>query len=276
MTDTTTSFREFLELQEALITFGKKAYPKFGNIVILAGGAGSGKGFILKNLIGIEGKVLDVDATKERAMNSVDLARRIKKEYGVDITKMNLKNSDNVSKLHVMLKKVIDNKDSAFFTAVKTAASPDRLPNIIFDVTLKDWKKFEEITKTAELMGYQKKNIHLVWVVNSMQVAMTQNKERDRVVPEKILVQTHVGAAKTFKDIISEGDRIARFINGDIWLAFNNKARGDVKYKKSAKGKGGYIEKASKFKLKSAGQNSVSAVPQKAIDQILADTGNQF
>lgn len=30
-------------LQEALITFGGKAYPKFGNIVILAGGAGSGK-----------------------------------------------------------------------------------------------------------------------------------------------------------------------------------------------------------------------------------------
>lgn len=30
-------------ISEALITFGKSAYPKFGNIVILAGGAGSGK-----------------------------------------------------------------------------------------------------------------------------------------------------------------------------------------------------------------------------------------
>ena len=35
-----------MQLQEALITFGGKPYPKFGNIVILAGGAGSGKGFI--------------------------------------------------------------------------------------------------------------------------------------------------------------------------------------------------------------------------------------
>jgi len=34
------SFKEFTDLDEALITFNKKAYPKFGQVVILAGGAG--------------------------------------------------------------------------------------------------------------------------------------------------------------------------------------------------------------------------------------------
>lgn len=37
------SFKEFLslyQLNEKLITFGGKAYPKFGQVVILAGGAG--------------------------------------------------------------------------------------------------------------------------------------------------------------------------------------------------------------------------------------------
>lgn len=34
------TFLEHKSLQEKLITFGKKAYPKFGNVVILAGGAG--------------------------------------------------------------------------------------------------------------------------------------------------------------------------------------------------------------------------------------------
>lgn len=35
------SFNEFNEyLLEKLITFGGKAYPKFGNVVILAGGGG--------------------------------------------------------------------------------------------------------------------------------------------------------------------------------------------------------------------------------------------
>lgn len=35
--------KEEVELEEALITFGGKAYPKFGTVVIQAGGAGSGK-----------------------------------------------------------------------------------------------------------------------------------------------------------------------------------------------------------------------------------------
>ena len=47
-------FKKFYETQqvdEKLITFANKAYPKSGNLLILAGGAGSGKGFILKELI---------------------------------------------------------------------------------------------------------------------------------------------------------------------------------------------------------------------------------
>jgi hypothetical protein len=52
---------ESQELLEKLITFGGQAYPKFGNIIIMAGGAGSGKGFVLGTLVGAEGKVFDVD-----------------------------------------------------------------------------------------------------------------------------------------------------------------------------------------------------------------------
>lgn len=53
------SFKRFLN--EALITFNKKAYPKFGQVVIMAGGAGSGKGFVKDKLVGVEGMVFDVD-----------------------------------------------------------------------------------------------------------------------------------------------------------------------------------------------------------------------
>ena len=38
------SFKEFTELEEALITFGGKAYPKFGQVVIQAGGSFIAKG----------------------------------------------------------------------------------------------------------------------------------------------------------------------------------------------------------------------------------------
>ena len=39
------------ELLEKLIVFNNKPYQPFGNIVIMAGGAGSGKGFVKDNLI---------------------------------------------------------------------------------------------------------------------------------------------------------------------------------------------------------------------------------
>lgn len=268
------TFKEFYQtLQEALVTFGNKSYPRFGHIVILAGGAGSGKGFVLKNLIGIEGKVLDVDATKELARNTKTLVQKIKKETGEDISKMSLKNPDNVSKLHVLLKKVIDDKDNTFFKSVRDS-HPERKPNIIFDVTMKDWKKFHEITAAAEVLGYDKKNVHLVWIVNSMEIAKEQNRNRDRVVPENILIQTHEGASNTFKDVIDMGNQIARWLNGDIWIVMNNKSRGDSLVKTSKSG-GMYIEKDTKVKLKKAGEPTISAIPKLIASLIKKDTGNK-
>ncbi|UQJ94980.1 hypothetical protein IANJMKHF_00074 [Klebsiella phage CPRSA] len=72
------SFKQFTEstLTEALITFGGRAYPKFGQVVILAGGAGSGKGFTLEKLLGIEGITLDVDALKKLVMGSDNSQQR--------------------------------------------------------------------------------------------------------------------------------------------------------------------------------------------------------
>lgn len=85
------SFKDFTSLDEALITFGGKAYPKFGQVVILAGGAGSGKGFTLEKLLGIEGITLDVDALKKLVMGSTKLAAEIKAKTGHDVKTMNLK-----------------------------------------------------------------------------------------------------------------------------------------------------------------------------------------
>ena len=275
------SFKEFVELKEELITFNNKAYPKFGNIVILAGGAGSGKGFILKNLVGLEGKVLDVDEIKNMARESDLITSRIKKDKGIDISKMDLRNPSNVSKLHVLLKSTVGKFSSKFFQSVMSA-DPKRLPNIVFDVTLKDIHKFDELIHRAELLGYNKLNIHLVWIVNDVEVAAEQNKDRTRVVPEDILFQTHTGAAQTFKQIIKKGDQIAKYINGDIWLAFNNKKAGDSKLKtksgqsKYSKNFVGYVQKTNKYKLKSAGERRVSAIPDQFVKKIFDYTGEKF
>ena len=69
---------EYGELSEKLITFAKQAYPKFGNILILAGGAGSGKGFIKDKLVGMEGFTFDVDALKTLAAKTPAIAKKVK------------------------------------------------------------------------------------------------------------------------------------------------------------------------------------------------------
>lgn len=248
------NFKEFCQLDEALITFGNKAYPKFNQVVILAGGAGSGKGFISGKLMGIEGQTLDVDHLKELAMASVKLAARIKDETGHDINKFDMKKPENVSTIHGLLSGkggIIKANEKRIFTSIALAA-PDRKPNLIFDVTLKDMKKVVDISNRVKALGYDMGNVHLVWVMNDINIAMKQNKERSRVVPEDILVSTHEGAHMTIKKLLALGEGTRRYLDGDMWIAFN-KVGVDTDVVKSASG-GMYIKKANAIKIKEKGK----------------------
>ena len=55
---------KFSLILESGISLGKMVYPKFGNIVILAGGSGSGKGFVKDKLLLMDGKTFDIDSLK--------------------------------------------------------------------------------------------------------------------------------------------------------------------------------------------------------------------
>ena len=245
---------EVFELNEKLITFGGKAYPKFGNAVLLAGGAGSGKGFVKDNLMGIEGQVYDVDEVKQLALKSDMIKKMAMEATGKDISKFNLKNPSDVSTLHTILDEelnVIDKRKLARYAGILMAPI-DRKPNLIFDVTLKNLNKLRSISADIESLGYKKINTHLVWVINSYNVAIAQNKERSRQVPEEILMDTHRGAAQTAKDILDMGKDIKKYLDGDVWYAFNKRGV-DSTIAKSGKG-GSYIKDANYIKVKSAGK----------------------
>jgi len=190
-----TWFQENAEtLLEKLITFGGQAYPKFGNVVIMAGGAGSGKGFVLSNLVGLEGKVMDVDALKTAAAKSKLIQRRVKAKTGEDISAIasDLRNPENVGKLHDIIANVLEidsRKQKVLMTGI-LAAPADRKPNLIFDTTLKDINKLGNLSRMLTNVGYDKKNIHIVWVVNDIEIAKAQNLTRSRRVPAEILVNT--------------------------------------------------------------------------------------
>ena len=247
-------------LMEKLITFGGQAYPNYGHIVLMAGGAGSGKGFVLSNLVGLEGKVFDVDELKTLASKTPAIKRRVAQELGVDLEDLasNLKNPENVGKLHDIMGDYLQidkRKERAFYRGV-LAAPEDRKPNIIFDMTLKSLDKLDKIAKDAAKLGYDKKNIHIVWVVNDIEVAKQQNLKRSRTVPSEILINTHRGAANTMGDIINMGNRLKKYIDGDIVFAFN-KVGVDANLVKSGKG-GSYVKDANYFYVKRAGKAPTS------------------
>lgn len=247
---------QYDELMEALITFGGQAYPKFGNIVIMAGGAGSGKGFVKDKLVGIEGFTFDVDALKTLAAATPAIQKRVKKELGVDLEKLadNLKNPENVGKLHQIIGdylKLDSRRLKTLYTSIMTA-DPERKPNIIFDVTLKDLQKLEKLTRQVSSIGYEKENIHIVWVVNDIEVAKAQNLARSRTVPTEILINTHRGASQTMGDIVNMGTGLRKYMDGDIAFAFN-KVGVDTDVVKSGKG-GMYIKDANYFYVKRKGK----------------------
>jgi predicted kinase len=252
------TFKEYLTeeeiLLEKLITFGGKAYPKFGNVVILAGGAGSGKGFVKDNLIGLEGIGFDVDELKKMAIQSVGIRKTVKTKLGIDLQSLDLKNSEHVGTLHDVIGDYLNLPNKRTETVYRSilTADPERKPNLIFDVTLKNMKKLADISRQIQRVGYAKENIHIVWIVNDIEIAQKQNKERDRRVPAEILIDTHRGVSQTMRQLVDDESALAKYMNGDLVFAFN-KIKVDSELAVSGKG-GKYIKDSNYVYIKRRGQ----------------------
>lgn len=203
------SFTQYLE--EKVIQIGKG--KKEGQVIFLAGGAGSGKGFAKSNFIDDRKfKALDVDEFKR-------LYIKLKKYP--EVANMNLRNPDDVFKLHTFVKSK-GVKNAAFQAMYRSAREGVAQPNIIFDVTMKDMDDLTDVVPHLLQAGYKKENIHIVWVLADYKVAVMRNKKRSRVVPDDILLKTHEGAAKSMTDMVIKGKYPSNMINGDVHVILNN------------------------------------------------------
>ena len=217
--------QEYLEEKLLLINNGKK----YGQIVFLAGGAGSGKGFASDNFMEKEKfKVRDVDEWKTAFMKIGALKDKYPEIQGLD-----LGDPKDVSKLHAFIDKLgIKNKTmSALLSGMKNKSV---LPNIMFDITAKNINSIHKLMPDLLNAGYNPANIHMVWVLTDYQVAIDNNTNRKRVVPKDIMFLTHTGAANTMFDIIrNKGKKLA--INGEIKVILNNKEN-TIKWKDDDEG----------------------------------------
>jgi hypothetical protein len=245
------SFSQYL--QERTISFGSP--NPAGQLVILAGGAGSGKGFIEQYGLDLVGKVFDVDELKAMLLRSKDIIENIKSRTGVDLSKADLRNPQDVKKLHEVLASLRWNDELTHLFFLEVLSKPsDARPNVIFDVTLKNLNKLESICDLALKCGYTPKDISIVWVLDKISVAMEKNSKRERVVPQDILMATHTGASMTMAEIISKSDDFRKYVDGYIYIAFNTiGVHPDNKVFTDGTG-GVYVDMTGRIKLKNPGQ----------------------
>ena len=205
------SFRQYLEEKLIMYNQGKR----YGQIVFLAGGAGSGKGFAITNFMEKEKfKIRDVDEWKKAFQTLADT-----KGVYPEIQGLKLSNPKDVYKLHTFVRnKGI--KDKTLDLLLKDANS-DRLPNIMFDITMKDANDIGDVLPKLIEAGYDSKNIHLTWVLTNYAVAIVNNRNRERVVPEDIMLLSHEGAAKSMYEVIK--GKLPRGLNGGVRVVLNNR-----------------------------------------------------
>jgi len=235
-------FEEITEdiLNEKLITYGNR--KPYGQVVFMAGGAGSGKGFAIKNFVDSASfKIRDVDEMKKQLqilnrlgkldirsilkkygrnikLKDLDLIRKIEKD-GYKLQNFNLKNPDHVMALHILVK-AMGIKDNTLEKLLLGKNNPETLPNILFDITAKDVTDITSVVPKLKEVGYKADNIHLTWVLTNYVTAMVNNKNRARMVPEDILLKTHEGAANTIWGLVTKA--LPKGMNGRVDVILNN------------------------------------------------------
>lgn len=225
--------QSYYELDAKILNLGNRsiAYPPYNQAVILAGGAASGKSFVMKNVISIRGKVFDVDYIKSilPKLKNQKLHKAFKefsKKYlGYESDLASLSNNSlkdpNVVQLMHAFESYYQYNDKLMQTMMSAAASSNHKPNVIFDVTLKDFYKLINISDLLDIGNYALENRHLVWVLAPFELARKNNAERDRHVLEDILTMTHAGVSRTINQLIKSCDQ--SMINGDVYIVFNNR-----------------------------------------------------
>ena len=261
---------QFIELIEKQIIIGKG--KRYGQVVFMAGGAGSGKGFAIKNFIeGEKFKVRDPDEMKKAFLKLAELKNKYPEIRGLD-----LRNSKDAFKLHEWIKnKRVKEKT---LNLLLQDAKRGILPNILIDTTLQNKSKIQEALPALMAAGYDPKNVHIVWVLTDYAVAIKQNRdpERGRVVPDDIMLQTHEGAATTMYNFIKGGT--PRGINGGVHIILGGRKNTvlytDSKGKplKTGKNKDTMVVKDFSYitmKKPGSGMTSNKGLQQKAFDWIM-------
>ena len=146
--------------------------------VFLAGGPGSGKSYVAKQLFGIPDK-FNISMTGMKMINQDKEYKFLLKKHGFEPQWLDTYPEDVFN--HISDEMRGFTKDLA--TQRKMGYMRGKL-GMIIDGTGHKFQKVKAEKKELEEAGY---DTHMVFVNTSLEVAQARNKERDRVLPEKLL-----------------------------------------------------------------------------------------
>ena len=162
--------------------------PGILKAVFLAGGPGSGKTYVAKGLFGIPDRI-NVSQSGMKMVNSDKELKYLLNKFGFG--------TDLDSLPDEVFSNLTNPKDPKYsglrnfakdLTGQRRKLYQDGRLGMIIDGTGDDFKKISMEKKELEAVGY---DCFMIFVNTTLEVALQRNENRDRVLPEKIVVDSH-------------------------------------------------------------------------------------
>ena len=187
------TMKTYHELQEGLQD------PNIFKAFFLAGGPGSGKSYVVRKTTGGTGlRVVNSDDAFETMLSKAGLSLKMPDEEQVP--------RDAVRD---RAKKVTKKREKNYV---------DGRIGLIIDGTGRDYDKIAQQATELKQIGY---DVHMIFVNTSLDVALERNAQRDRSVPEPIVV-------KSWKDVQSNIGKFSQYFRANFVVVDNNNAKEDV------------------------------------------------
>lgn len=243
--------------ENTVVNFGK-ANSVYGECIILAGGGGSGKGFI-KNKIDASFRTYDVDDLKIKYVRMLKQGKIKDKLRDFDFS-----NPDDVTDLHMRVKErgwkekqikyIFRNK----YNKEKEASNSKLLPNILFDRVSNKIDDITEIALRAKTLGY---NVTVVWVLCNLETAKVNNRVRDRYIDEKtVLIPAHKECYRTMTTLFGNGYKDLNDFIDYAWIGYS------AGFGRKLSGK---YEKSPIIKIKKDNEGNFIFDKEKMVDEFL-------
>ena len=211
-------FRQFLS--EAKVNLGGGA--NYGQVVLLMGGAGSGKSTATRRFVNTRGyKVINPDDIKELIVRAADRGvPEFAEMKGID--PFSREGSQIVHRY--LIKTKLGKKRMDLMMASIKLAPADKKPNLVLDRTFSHPREIERVIPDLIEAGYKPQNIHIVFVMTDVEIAVERNRSRDRTIPDEVVMRTNRGARINFYRLFFKGSEATALVDGCYYVVINRGA----------------------------------------------------